>query len=200
MKKLSCFVISLSLSVLLLLFFSCKKQDAPSPDTLYDTLKVNSANTVHNLSENTILTLDATMPDANAYLWMPGNITTPAINITEEGNYTVKITTTLQEYNYEVLVLYQGSDCFIPNSFTPNDDGINDIWHPLFSDISDENFSLYIYDKDNVKLFSSTNKDAEWNGVFNGTLMPAAYYYYVISYQTLGGEIKTRNGMLQLVL
>ena len=198
MKKIISLIVFLSL--LTFMFFSCKKQDDPSPETLYDTLTVNTVYTVHTLNESTILTLDATLTDAESYLWSPNGEITPMINITAEGNYSVRITTHSQELNFEVLVLFEGSDCFIPNSFTPNNDSINDTWRPFFSVISDENYLVNIYDNNNLKLFSSTDKNASWGGYHNGILMPAAYYYYVISYQTLSGETKTRNGMLQLVL
>ncbi len=186
-------------SVLTMAFFSCKKQKDPSPETLYDTLKVNGSAT-HTLNENTILTLDATTADAVSYLWQPGNYTSPMISITQEGDYKVKITTQSSEYNYDILVLFVGSDCYIPNSFTPNNDGVNDTWHPFFSAISSENYSLNIFDKNNTKLFSTSSKDAAWDGYFNGILMTADYYYYAVSYKTTGGETKNRNGMLQLIL
>jgi gliding motility-associated-like protein len=198
MKKT--FIIVSLLFLLMITFYSCKKQDEPSPETLYDTLVVNSAYTVHTLKESTILTLNATMNDAISYLWMPGGEITPMINITTEGNYSVRINTHSQEFNYEVLVLFEGSDCYVPNSFSPNNDGINDTWHPCFSLVNSDNYSLNIFDKDNLKLFSSDDINAAWDGYYGGNLMPTAYYYYVISYQTMSGETKNRNGMIQLVL
>lgn len=198
MKKIFNFVLFLSL--LTITFFSCKKQDDASPETIYDTLKVNTAYTEYTLKESTILTLDATMADAVSYLWTPGNNTTSMINVTDENYYTVKITTSVEEFNYGVLILFEGSDCYIPNSFTPNNDNLNDTWHPFFTEISEENYLLNIYDKENVKLYSTQNYQDGWDGYYNGNLMPADYYYYVLSYQTLSGETKTRNGMLQLVL
>lgn len=200
MKKISNLVLLLSLLTITL--FSCKKQDDPSPETIYDTLKVDKPYTDYTLKESTILTLDATMADAVSYLWTPGNNTTSMINITDENYYTVKITTSVEEFNYGVLVIFEGSDCFIPNSFTPNNDNLNDIWRPLFYEIkiSEENYLLNIYDKENVKMYSTQNFHEGWDGYYNGNLMPADYYYYVLSYQTMAGETKSRNGMLQLVL
>ncbi|HPI30215.1 MAG TPA: gliding motility-associated C-terminal domain-containing protein [Bacteroidales bacterium] len=191
---------ALLIIMLLGMFVSCKKQDVQPSETLYDTLKVNTAYSVYTMGENTVLTLDATAPGAVAYLWMPDYINTPMITITQEGNYSVKVTTHDNEFDYTVLVLFSGSDCYIPNSFSPNNDGVNDYWHPFFANISSENFLLNIYDNKNLKLFSSTNVDAKWDGYHNGALMPAGYYYYVLSYQTIDGETKNRNGMIQLIL
>jgi gliding motility-associated-like protein len=185
----------------LIIVFSCKKQDAPPIETNYDTIPVNSPYIIYGLLENTILTLDAYSPDAIGYKWTPGGYETPSINVDKDGIYIVKVTTHASiMYTYQVTVYYQGSDCYIPSSFTPNGDGINDYWYPSFINIKDENFLLNIYNAENVKLFSTSDKNNYWDGKYNGDLMPAGYYYYTILYQTIIGEKKSLNGMLQLVL
>jgi gliding motility-associated-like protein len=77
---------------------------------------------------------------------------------------------------------------------------LNDTWRPYFYNISTENYYLYVYNADNVKLFTTEDPLQAWDGKYHGQLMPAGYYYYVINYQTISGDSKTKNGMLQLVL
>jgi gliding motility-associated-like protein len=178
---------------------SCKKQDNPEPATLYDTLIVNQLGMEYSLSENTILTLDATIADSAGYLWTPGNQITPQIQTTHDGYYTVKITTSSQEYNFSVLIFYRGNDCYIPNSFSPNNDGVNDVWKPSFVNVSAENYHLKIFNSDNLKIFESSDMDEGWTGHYQGSLLPAASYYYVLNYRTIQNESKSKNGMIQLL-
>lgn len=177
---------------------SCKKQEK-DPDTVYETLYVNAPYLEYGLKENTVLNLDATTPGALQYQWTPGNSTDPVIQVIEEGIYSVTISTSDGNLLYNVLVYYEGSDFFVPNSFTPNNDGINDLWGPVFFNVSSENYSIKIYDESNKLLFSTTDLAAKWDGNHNGNAMDCGYYYYVISYKTLSNESKSKNGMLQLI-
>jgi len=196
MKKAVLFIGLLSL----ILVFSCKKQEVAQPDKVNDTLRVNSPNMSYELNENTILTLDATTPGATGYLWTPGGYTTPSINVFVEGVWTVQIEAHPSPQTCKITVYYKGTNCYIPNSFTPNGDSINDTWSPVFFNVKDQNFLLNVYDASNKKIFSSTNINAQWDGKFNGNLMPVDYYYYTVAFETNSGEKKSRNGMLQLVM
>lgn len=186
------------LPALLLLGYSCKKQEPPPTVTLYDTLKVNTPYMEYSLNENTILTLDATDAGATNYLWTPNSDTTATITVSTEGAYSVQVTTHTGIDNYQVIVFNNGGDCYAPNSFSPNGDGKNDFWFPFFSNISTDNYSLKIYDQNNTKLFTTSDVAGKWDGKYNGQDMPTGYYYYTIGYKTLSGESKTRSGMLQL--
>lgn len=67
----------------------------------------------------------------------------------------------------------------ITNTFTPNGDGINDLW-----DIPDlafyPNCMVYIYNRYGIKVYQSRGYDKSWDGTYNGRKLPASTYYYVI--------------------
>ena len=71
-------------------------------------------------------------------------------------------------------------DCVrIPNSFTPNGDGVNDT-----QEIENiDQFSTYflkIYNKWGNILFETTDYTNKWDGTFNGKQLPSDTYYFVI--------------------
>jgi gliding motility-associated-like protein len=65
--------------------------------------------------------------------------------------------------------------------FTPNGDGINDIWKISgLSRTNQENIQLEVYDRYGKLLASFTNRDRGWDGTYNGQNMPTDDYWYRI--------------------
>jgi len=77
----------------------------------------------------------------------------------------------------------------LPNTFTPNGDGINDFWHI-------QNIEKYpscrvtIYDRWGQKIFNSTgySNDNAWDGTYLNKVLPVAAYYYVIELNAATSE------------
>lgn len=75
---------------------------------------------------------------------------------------------------------------FIPQGFSPNNDGINDEFE--ISNLLNiyENFELHIYSRNGNLIHTARNADGFWNGVatqgllFTGSKVPAGVYYYVL--------------------
>ena len=67
----------------------------------------------------------------------------------------------------------------IPNTFTPNNDGINDIWDiPHIADFPGA--EVFIYTRDGALIYHSVNYSKPFNGEFNGKQLPTGVYYYTI--------------------
>jgi len=71
---------------------------------------------------------------------------------------------------------------FVPNAFSPNDDGVNDIFLPnIGCPISD--FDFKVFDRWGRMVFSSTNQDFGWDGEFDGQPAPTNVYVYVLTFK-----------------
>lgn len=67
----------------------------------------------------------------------------------------------------------------IPNSFTPNGDGINDLWeiNQLFTYPESV---LTVFTRDGRQVYRTIGYAKPWNGLYNGKALPAGTYYYTI--------------------
>jgi len=68
----------------------------------------------------------------------------------------------------------------VPNTFTPNNDGINDTWNIKYMD-SYPNCTIDVYNRYGEKLYSSIGYPQPWDGTYRGAQLPAATYYYIIN-------------------
>ncbi len=116
------------------------------------------------------------------YLWQDGT-TEPKQIVIDEGLYWVVVT---DENGCK------GSDSaflrpcelliWMPNAFTPNGDGLNDVFlakHHLDLDI---NFRMSVFNKWGEELFTSNNINKGWDGTYKGKLCPPDQYTWIISF------------------
>jgi len=67
----------------------------------------------------------------------------------------------------------------IPNAFTPNNDGINDVWNiPGIEDFP--NADIRIFNRDGQLVYHSVNYAVPFDGTYKGSPLPVGVYYYVI--------------------
>lgn len=78
----------------------------------------------------------------------------------------------------EIVVFY------VPTAFTPNGDELNQTFKPVFGDgIDKTNFWFKIYNRWGEVVFESFETDFEWDGTFNGSLVPFGSYNYQFYYK-----------------
>lgn len=92
------------------------------------------------------------------------------------------------------------SDLDIPTAFTPNSDGANDTWRILVpSSISGPDFAdaeIKVYDKRGTMVFGVNGFDRQWDGTYEGRLLPVDTYYYTID---LKQQQKRYKGMVVIL-
>lgn len=108
--------------------------------------------------------------------------------VVAKANSTSTVHSETQETRYEL---------FIPNSFTPNGDGINDIFKPV-ANFPVTNFEMSIYSRSGDRMFTSRNIEGGWDGQKYGTLTQDGVYLYVIKFTDPNGDSHTQKGQVIL--
>lgn len=94
-----------------------------------------------------------------------------------------------------------GCEASLPTAFTPNNDGKNDDYHPLFSPgCSITNYSFTIYNRWGQHVFYSEDPTAKWNGTFQGAKADVGVYVYYLKYNSgLNNAVHTVKGDVTLI-
>jgi gliding motility-associated-like protein len=87
---------------------------------------------------------------------------------------------------------------WMPNAFSPNADGMNDIFRPEAQGHPKE-YVMYIYNRWGQAVFSTFNITQGWDGYINGKPADIADYYYRISGKCVNGEAINLKGICTLV-
>lgn len=149
------------------------------------------------LCQGTTLTLSPGI-GFTKYLWSTGS-TLPQILVTEPGNYSVTVWNGNCPSSDNILLKECESEIWIPNVFTPNGDGINDEFYPVYSNI--EEITLYIFNRWGNQIFEGSGINARWNGIYKGKLCPDGVYTYLINYVKKGAHAgpKEKHGSITLL-
>ena len=125
-------------------------------------------------------------------------------NISMAGCYQVTaIDSAGNESNKSIKVCIDSCSYYeIPNVFTPNGDGVNDILHPAPYKFVDH-INLKIFDRWGVLVYETENPDINWNGTMMNTnkrVSPGVYYYVcdVYEYRLTGIIPRTITGFIHV--
>ncbi|OUL62347.1 PKD domain-containing protein [Flavobacterium sp. AJR] len=121
---------------------------------------------------------------------------------TREGTYTIKQTVTYPfgcQYSYtSTIVVEKGYSLVMPNAFTPNNDGYNDTFAPVFLGL--ENITLDVYDTWGGIVYSETGKNISgWNGQIKNHPAENGNYYFKITAKTFYNHTVTEKGAFTLL-
>ena len=117
------------------------------------------------------------LPTNAELLWSTG-ATTSSIEVDQPGIYTVLASgpgLCPASASIDVTDLCQ-HPVFAPDAFTPNDDGINDGWWPVWRANAGALLELTVFDRWGTAVFAAAGRDAVWNGEGDGGPLPAGVY------------------------
>ncbi|TVQ47027.1 MAG: gliding motility-associated C-terminal domain-containing protein [Saprospirales bacterium] len=131
------------------------------------------------------------------------NILNPIARPTETTTYTVIIETEdgcLATGQITITVLdlpCEDAFIFIPNAFTPNDDGVNDIFRVRSVNI--DRMSFVVYNRWGQEVFRTEDVSKGWDGTFKGKEMPPDVYAWHLEADCIGGERFIQKGNVNLI-
>jgi gliding motility-associated-like protein len=85
------------------------------------------------------------------------------------------------------IILHKKPDISIAKAFSPNGDGINDVWTIKNMD-NYPDAEVKIFDRWGTIVFQSLGYDQPWDGTNNGKALPTASYYYHLSFKDGSGN------------
>jgi len=86
---------------------------------------------------------------------------------------------------------------FIPNTFTPNGDGKNDLLKAYGNYM--KSINMQIYNQWGEKIFTTTDLQNGWNGSVNGKPQPVGVYVYVVTVTMQDGRVINKKGSVNIV-
>jgi gliding motility-associated-like protein len=111
--------------------------------------------------------------------------------------YRIKVSAPLGvSYSNQVRIA-QGFSAYIPTAFSPNNDGLNDIFEVKGRFIN--SVRMKIYNRSGQIIFESKRPDEGWNGLVNGKPAPVGTYIFSMTAQDLNGKTVSRTGSVTLV-
>ena len=129
----------------------------------------------------------------------------PTFSYTEPGTYVVALVVKSDKGCYDTLLrpIVVGEDfgIYVPNAFTPNGDGLNDVFQPKGFGIT--KYELNIFDRWGEKVFSTKEFIEGWNGKFQGRkggdLLEEGSYTWLINCTSVFGKAHELKGHVTLM-
>jgi gliding motility-associated-like protein len=160
-----------------------------------------------------VVTLNPTVSsDVVTYSWSPtvdlscSNCGSPTFVTREDRTYVLKVTNIggcSASDTINIIVTCNGSSVFIPNTFSPNADGENDVFYPrgkgIYTIAAFRIFNRWgevVFDKRNV---APNDASAGWNGTYKGRLAESGVYTYYIEVICNNNQLLKYLGNINLI-
>jgi gliding motility-associated-like protein len=99
--------------------------------------------------------------------------------------------------SYKITVLPIDKDVFVPNVFSPNGDGRNDLLY-VYGNYIDK-VDMRIFNQWGQQIFTISNKSTGWDGRANGAPQPVGVYVYTLKALLTNGKTVNLKGSITLV-
>ena len=125
----------------------------------------------------------------------------PTHTYNSPGFYDVSqiVTTTFgcSDTTYRIIEVENVFTLYIPNAFTPNNDGKNDFFNPIGVGIT--GLKMTVFNRWGQPVFVSNSMEQAWDGTHNGNLVPEGVYYYHAKITDIFAKPHTVDGKVSVI-
>lgn len=137
---------------------------------------------------------------ANNYTWFPSHFFAQNVGaevwgrVEAAGYITLRASDPFGCVNIDSMLLAPEYCCQVsfPSAFTPNGDGKNDVFRPVYQGYH-RFHNFRITNRWGQTVFESTNSNMSWDGVYNGVKQDMGVYYYFVKYDCGGKELVAKG-------
>ena len=151
-----------------------------------------------NLCKGNILKIAP--PGYTDYMWSTGS-NENSVNVSQNGTYYLRVIDQFGCSGEDSVKVSFDEDCIIvaiPNAFTPNNDGLNDVFKPYLP-APVNNYQFRIFNRLGEMVFESSQPGKGWDGAYKGTLLDPATFVYHLSFRDHNGDPIVRKGNVVLI-
>ncbi len=132
------------------------------------------------------------------------NSENPTHKYSSEGEFIVTLVASnefgCKDSVSKIITIIGDTDIFIPNSFSPNEDGVNDIFMPVMREVNSKGYSLKIFNRWGEVIFVTFNIEQGWDGKINGVPVEmGSAFSYIIYYENLNGRKMMKKGSVTVI-
>jgi len=171
----------------------CVETDEIQVDLLEPYLALREQDTL--VCGNRPFTLHADAFPESSYSWNNGG-TGASLQAADSGLYIVTASNVCGSFSDSVHVATMTCFCdaFVPNAFTPNGDGANDVLLARLNCPGITQFVMRVYNRYGQRLFDSNDIDRGWDGMQRGSPVDVGTYYYYVEYKGDDGAVVKKKG------
>ena len=96
-------------------------------------------------------------------------------------------------------ITLSAQEVYIPNAFTPNGDGRNDSWKPVFDDtLNVSDYLLEVYARNGQLIFETRDSNQYWDGTYWGSNVSESLFVYRLVMRIETSDIK-KEGFIKVI-
>jgi len=169
-----------------------------------DTILINQLTTPYftlgkdtSICEGQQYVLQPSLTITGSLLWQDGS-TTPSFSVTKEGIYSLTVSNQCGTYTDSVIITSGFCNILMPTGFTPNNDGLNDMFRVKYP-FAVKSFHMLVYNSWGEKVFETNKMSEGWNGFWKGEPSPKGVYVWLISFTDTNNKLQQLKGTVTLI-